>query len=200
MPFNCFVGNPFFNFTGEFSLSNDRSGSPTTQSDTPEVVESEGKMSPLTNNQSAERSSVVPGETNSPSSPQLTSLASTVNSRAMPGAININFNSRSKITNNPSPVGSLPTDLHHGSSPVSLPPMNFEKRSSVKELAASLARQQSAEADAKQKKSDSLPRNASPPVAASVIEQPQGVHAILFQLLDFFFHFLHISENSLIWF
>jgi hypothetical protein len=69
-------------------------------------------------------------------------------------------------------------ELSHSTSPVSLPSWvsGGEKRS-VREMAASLARHQTMEETTNNKKSDSLPRNSTPPNAAtttpSVLEQPQ---------------------------
>ena len=103
------------------------------------------------------------------------------------GGVSINFSSRNSTS---SVLSSSPksqsTDPPPG--PVSLPSWAGEKRS-VKQLAASLARQQSQE-DVGKKKTESLPRNSSPPAPTptltgkttvpDVVEHPQGLHANCF--------------------
>lgn len=71
-----------------------------------------------------------------------------------------------------------------GTSPVSLPTLGAvvsEKRSSVRELAASLARQSQNQnqAEEQKKKADSLPRNVPVPSNNSTVEN-QGLHADAF--------------------
>ncbi len=113
------------------------------------------------------------------------------------GGISINFSSRNSTTNSSSVLSSSPKVADPG--PLSLPSWGVEKRS-VKELAASLARQQSQEESGigigiGKKKSDSLPRNASPPTTkpppppTEIVEQPQGLHANCFGLIFLFEHF-----------
>ena len=141
-------------------------------------------------------STILPGEalslppTVSSSSTQLPSnlTNSASNSRNVSGAISINYSSRNKAGTSGSPTGGSPigstgVELRSSSfnSPVSLPSLTTlttaEKRSSVRELAASLAKQ-TAELEAAKQKKDSLPRNTSPS-PANPAEPPQGLHEYL---------------------
>lgn len=111
-------------------------------------------------------------------------LSNSASNRNVSGAISINYGSRNVLPASGSPTGGSSTagvELRgsNSNSPVSLPSMasltTSEKRSSVRELAASLAKQ-TAELEAAKQKKDSLPRNTSPSPANSADSPPQGLH------------------------
>lgn len=92
------------------------------------------------------------------------------------GSNNVNSHGPSSMNRDNSSTSQNNNPDSFSTSPVSLPAWGTEKRS-VKELAASLARQQNQQDEIPKKKADSLPRNVT---TGTTIEHQQGLHEAIY--------------------
>ena len=121
----------------------------------------------------------LPPTSSSPSNQNHTASANILSgsSHAVSGAISINLRNTAGRNNNNNGNESA-SNAEYYASPVSLPAWSSGEKRSVKELAASLARQTARQEPELKKKSDSLPRNVPAPTSGSANDQP-GLHALI---------------------